>query len=188
VQGRRDALVLEHLSLADGIARAIARSLPPSFDLDDLIATGYEALLHAATRYRPAAHNGTPFAAYARQRIRGAILDTLRAGRYAENVRPGIEFLDPEADDDGRVESDALTRIATQPGWEQEIDWARKKRRVADAMTWLPAEQRRVLALYYAPAEPTFAEVGAAMGMHEWQAIRRHHAAIRALRARLKAA
>ena len=73
----RDALVIAHAGLVVAIARRLKSRLPPSFDLDDLIGVGNIALLQAATRYRPGDHAGTPFSVYARQRIRGAMLDSV---------------------------------------------------------------------------------------------------------------
>jgi RNA polymerase sigma factor for flagellar operon FliA len=58
------------------IAMRIARRLPQSVDLDDLINAGTVGLMEALDRYQP---NGNPkFEAYAEFRIKGAILDELR--------------------------------------------------------------------------------------------------------------
>lgn len=76
---RRDELIESHLDLVPQIARSIAGSLPATIELDDLIGAGNVGLLKAATNYNPKLHNNTPFSAYARPVIRGAILDsTLR--------------------------------------------------------------------------------------------------------------
>ena len=58
------------------IAMRIARRLPQSVDLDDLINAGTVGLMEALDRYQP---DGNPrFEAYAEFRVKGAILDELR--------------------------------------------------------------------------------------------------------------
>jgi len=71
----RDQRVSDHLYLVRPIARTI-RARVPGVDLDDLVAYGTEGLLGAASRFDSA--RGVPFAAFARPRIRGAIVDGIR--------------------------------------------------------------------------------------------------------------
>jgi RNA polymerase sigma factor for flagellar operon FliA len=72
----RNALVVEHLGLVKSIARRLAQRVPAQVDVNDLISVGMVGLIDAAGRYRPSV--GAPFEAYARQRIHGAMLDSLR--------------------------------------------------------------------------------------------------------------
>jgi RNA polymerase sigma factor for flagellar operon FliA len=75
-QEQRDAIVLEHLSLVKAIAIRVHESLPVHVDLDDLIHAGVMGLFDAVTKY-----DGTKnviFHSYAKHRIKGAILDSLR--------------------------------------------------------------------------------------------------------------
>jgi RNA polymerase sigma factor (sigma-70 family) len=134
VRERRDALVAEHLPLVQAIAHSVSRGLPPSFDLDDLVAEGNLALIKCATRYRPAAHGGAPFAAYARNRIRGAIIDKVRRRHYAENTRPSIDDVSP---------------ASCAPAVEISIDRIRQARRVRDAIAFLPEDQRKLIVTRY---------------------------------------
>jgi RNA polymerase sigma factor (sigma-70 family) len=87
---QRNALVEAHLHLVPPIAHRIALGLPPSFDIDDLLAAGYLALIHAATRYRPREHGGAPFSAFARPAIRGAMKNLFRRQHWEENTRPPL--------------------------------------------------------------------------------------------------
>lgn len=73
---RRDELVIEHLPLVSAIAAHVQRSLPVHTELDDLVHAGMLGLIDAATKYR--ADKNVAFATYAKHRIRGAILDSLR--------------------------------------------------------------------------------------------------------------
>lgn len=73
----RNNLVLRHYTLVQRIARQIHSRLPQSVELDDLISVGVVGLIESIARYNPT--RGVPFDTYARHRIRGAILDALRA-------------------------------------------------------------------------------------------------------------
>jgi len=70
----RDALVLEHLPLADSIAAAAARRLFPLVEREDLIQVAREALVRSAPRCRA----GEPAAPYLRCCISGALQHHLR--------------------------------------------------------------------------------------------------------------
>ncbi len=70
----RDALVLEHLPLADAIASVMARRLFPLVEREDLIQVAREALVRSAPRCRA----GEPPAPYLRRCISGALQHHLR--------------------------------------------------------------------------------------------------------------
>jgi len=72
----RDALIHRHLPLVRRVARRHAGRLPTGVELDDLVSWGTFGLLAAVARYQPSRE--ALFPAYARFRIRGAILDQLR--------------------------------------------------------------------------------------------------------------
>jgi RNA polymerase sigma factor FliA len=73
---RRDELVLQHLPLVRAIAVSMHKRLPVQVDLDDMIQAGILGLLRAASKYD--SEKKIAFSAYAKYRIRGAILDSLR--------------------------------------------------------------------------------------------------------------
>ncbi len=73
----RAALVTRGLPLVRRMAYRMARRLPPSVDVGDLIGAGNEGLVRAAASYDPTA--AAKFESYAQRRIRGAILDELRS-------------------------------------------------------------------------------------------------------------
>jgi RNA polymerase sigma factor for flagellar operon FliA len=72
----RDRLVMAHTDLVKALAHRLAHRLPPQVEVSDLIGVGVLGLIDAATRYKPAL--GVPFDAFARRRIQGAMLDSLR--------------------------------------------------------------------------------------------------------------
>jgi RNA polymerase sigma factor for flagellar operon FliA len=73
----RKQRILSHLSLVHKEAHRVARRLPDCVDVDDLISAGYLGLLSAGDRFEPS--RGLSFGAFAYHRVRGAILDELRA-------------------------------------------------------------------------------------------------------------
>lgn len=73
---RRDALVLENLNLVKAIALRVHENLPVHVELDDLVNSGILGLFDAATRFD--AEKQVSFSSYAKHRIKGAILDSLR--------------------------------------------------------------------------------------------------------------
>jgi RNA polymerase sigma factor for flagellar operon FliA len=78
---RRDELIVEHLSLVTAIAAHVQRSLPVHVELDDLVHAGMMGLVEAATKYQEG--TDVAFPAYAKHRIRGAILDGMRQDDWA---------------------------------------------------------------------------------------------------------
>src|ERR1700733_13451150 len=75
-QARRDRVVLEHLPLVKAIAVRVHENLPVHVDLDDLIHAGILGLFDAANKFNP--EKQVAFSSYAKHRIKGAILDSLR--------------------------------------------------------------------------------------------------------------
>src|SRR5690242_13541055 len=80
-QEQRDQIVLDHLSLVKAIAIRVHESLPVHVDLDDLIHAGVMGLFDAVTKYDGA--KNVAFHSYAKHRIKGAILDSLRESDWA---------------------------------------------------------------------------------------------------------
>lgn len=72
----RDRVVLENLPLVKAIAIRVHESLPVHVELDDLIHAGILGLFDAATKYNP--YKQVAFSSYAKHRIKGAMLDSLR--------------------------------------------------------------------------------------------------------------
>jgi RNA polymerase sigma factor for flagellar operon FliA len=72
----RDQIVLDHLKLVKAIAVRVHENLPVHVDLDDLVHAGVMGLFDAANKYNP--DKKVVFHSYAKYRIKGAILDSLR--------------------------------------------------------------------------------------------------------------
>lgn len=68
--------VIDHIDLVRRVALHLKARLPNQFELDDLIQAGTLGLIEAAQSFD--ANKGVAFEAFARQRIRGSILDEVR--------------------------------------------------------------------------------------------------------------
>lgn len=73
----RELLIQNYLGLVRLVAGRLAIGLPQHVDKDDLISNGFFGLLDAIERFDPI--RGIKFETYAVARIRGAILDAIRA-------------------------------------------------------------------------------------------------------------
>jgi RNA polymerase sigma factor for flagellar operon FliA len=74
---KKEELILEYASVIKYIAQRIATRLPPHISVDDLMNAGVIGLIDAIEKYDPSRDN--TFKTYAEFRIRGAMLDELRA-------------------------------------------------------------------------------------------------------------
>src|SRR5271154_3924723 len=89
----KEKLILEYAPLIKFIAQKIAVRLPSNIELDDLISSGVIGLMDAIEKYDPTRDN--KFKTYAEFRIRGAILDELRAQDWVpRSVRDKAKMLD----------------------------------------------------------------------------------------------
>ena len=73
----RDELIVSHLPLVKFLVGKIASQLPPHLDREDLMSAAIVGLITAAERFDP--NRGVQFKTFVEQRIRGTIMDELRA-------------------------------------------------------------------------------------------------------------
>ena len=89
----RDALIVKHLPLVKAIAGRIRDNLPVQVEVDDLIHAGILGLFDAVEKYNPG--KNVVFHLYAKHRIRGAILDSLRQLDWASrDLRKRFKFIE----------------------------------------------------------------------------------------------
>jgi RNA polymerase sigma factor for flagellar operon FliA len=117
----RDRIVLEHLPLVKSIAVRVHENLPVHVDVDDLFHAGVMGLFDAAVKYNP--DKKVVFSAYAKHRIKGAILDSLRqldwASRDQRRRQKQIESTTRELTSRlGRIPTD--TEVAGSMGFDSE--------------------------------------------------------------------
>ncbi|HVZ87661.1 MAG TPA: sigma-70 family RNA polymerase sigma factor [Polyangia bacterium] len=105
-------LVEKHLSLVQGIARKLKKTLGASIEIDDLVGYGSKGLVEAAERFDP--KHGVAFSTFAYYRIRGAMYDGLRSmgwysradyARYRAEERAN-EYLRNRADREGVAQAE----------------------------------------------------------------------------------
>ena len=113
----RERLLLEHLPQVKYIARRIHDRLPAQVPLDDLIHAGVVGLIDAVEKFDPS--KNVQLKSYAKFRIRGAILDSLRemdwSPRHLRRQARRIE----EAHRDLKLR---LGRVATEPELAKELE------------------------------------------------------------------
>ncbi|MGE4234010.1 MAG: sigma-70 family RNA polymerase sigma factor [Bacteriovoracia bacterium] len=91
--GTREEIIIEYSPLIRYIAQKIAARLPANIDIDDLISAGVIGLMDAIEKYDSSRDN--KFKTYAEFRIRGAILDELRAQDWVpRSVREKAKMLE----------------------------------------------------------------------------------------------
>lgn len=89
----RDRLVVHYTALVSAVAHRVARGLPSYVEHADLVQSGVFGLIDAVERFDP--ERCPRFESYAAQRIRGAILDELRAQDWVpRSVRGRVRELE----------------------------------------------------------------------------------------------
>ena len=89
----RDRLVLQYSPLVKYVAGRVRSGLPPSVDQNDLVSDGVIGLMDAIDKFDP--ERGLQFQTYAVSRIRGAIVDGLRASDWVpRSVREKVRDID----------------------------------------------------------------------------------------------
>ena len=89
----KDEIIVEYAPFIKYIARKIAARLPNNIELDDLISCGVIGLMDAIEKFDPNRDN--KFKTYAEFRIRGAILDELRAQDWVpRSIRDKAKLLE----------------------------------------------------------------------------------------------
>lgn len=76
-ESKREELIMEYTPLVKFIAHRIAAKLPSHIEIDDLFNSGVLGLMDAMEKFDPS--RGIQFKTFAEFRIKGAILDDLRA-------------------------------------------------------------------------------------------------------------
>ena len=76
----RDKLVVHYAPMVNSIAGKISAGLPKNVETDDLVGYGIFGLIDAVTKFDP--DRGFKFSTYATFRIKGAIVDGLRANDW----------------------------------------------------------------------------------------------------------
>jgi RNA polymerase sigma factor FliA len=185
-------LVEENLELVDKIVRGMLRRLPSHIDKADLIQQGRIGLMEAARRYDPT--SAATFKTFATYRIRGEIIDGLRAhsqGRPAEaGWNESVESIGEGAasssgdEVSGFVSSvKALStafELATSTG-DNPLEESLEKTTLWTAVGRLPERERHVCELLY-KMDMTMQDIANLMGTSKASVSRLHKRALERLR------
>ena len=124
----RDALITHYAPLVTQVATRMIGRLPDTVELADLVSYGTFGLIDAVEKFEPA--RGFKFETYAGQRIRGAIIDELRAADWVpRSVRSKARTVEHA--------TRALEQSLLRPVTDEDI---------ADHLGWHTAEVRTVRA------------------------------------------
>lgn len=89
----RDRLIEKYAPFVKYIAGRVVMNLPPNVEFDDLVGYGVFGLIDAIEKYDPS--RNIKFKTYAHQRIRGAMIDELRAIDWTpRSVRQKVKLLE----------------------------------------------------------------------------------------------
>jgi RNA polymerase sigma factor for flagellar operon FliA len=186
-------LVEENLELVDKIVRGMLRRLPSHIDKADLVQQGRIGLMEAARRYDPT--SAASFKTFATYRIRGEIIDGLRAhsqGRPAEaGWNESVESIGENAsstsggdDVSGFISSvKALStafELATSTS-ENPLEESLEKTTLWTAVGRLPERERHVCELLY-KMDMTMQDIANLMGTSKASVSRLHKRALERLR------
>ncbi len=109
---KRQELIVKYTPLIKYIANRIAIRLPSHIDIEDIVNTGVLGLMDAIEKFDPT--RGVKFETYAEFRIKGAILDELRALDWVpRSVRKIATWLD--------TANAALEKKLGRPAYDEEL-------------------------------------------------------------------
>src|SRR4051812_29677761 len=137
------------MHIVQPIAEGIHGMRPPSFDVQDMVQTGYLALIRAAESFD--ASTGTPFEAWARLKVRGAIIDSTRRKAYRDSTHAGIEDWHMEMAD-------------SRPTAEESMIEGERVKSIRECVEQLPEQQKMVIISRYQHGE-TLGKIGRRNGM-----------------------
>lgn len=98
----RDGLIVQYIYLVRYVVGRVKVSLPASISIEDITGYGVEGLINAVERFSP--QKNTRFETYALIRVRGAILDRIRAEDFLprsvrkkiKDIKQATEYLKQE--------------------------------------------------------------------------------------------
>jgi RNA polymerase sigma factor for flagellar operon FliA len=180
-------IVTQHLHLVHGVVHRLARRLPPNVERDDLVAAGTFGLVEALRRNR--GDEGATFAWYARTRIRGAVVDELRAQDWLSRRARDRATSDKAAGGAGTafvsLEEAGLAaesgELASSADPAAEAEAKSDRRALSRALERLPERERQVITMHYFEGAK-LKTIGVSLGVSEPRVSQLHARAIAQLR------
>jgi RNA polymerase sigma factor for flagellar operon FliA len=164
-----------HLPLVHQVVGQLCRRLPANVQRDDLLSAGVFGLVDSLCRR--GGDDGDGFEIYARVRIRGAVVDELRAQDWlSRRARDAVSG--PDAQAQGKIApicvslsdlttvEDAIDMRAANDSPEDRMVARLDQRALVRALERLPERERTVVAMYYFEGRK-LREIGAAFAISE---------------------
>lgn len=182
----RDQLITQHLYLVRGIANRLHLQVPRHVEKNDLISAGMLGLIDAAARYQ--AERKTYFPVYARQRIRGAMLDYMRAQSWIP--RAAYQKLRAEEPDTLRFRSsgvciEGLDMAACTAPPDTDIAEHQLRAVMGGLVRLLPERDQAILLLHYLH-QRTMRDISKDLNLSEGRISQLHNAALGKLKKMLE--
>ncbi|WP_437671362.1 sigma-70 family RNA polymerase sigma factor [Sorangium sp. So ce131] len=190
----RPEVLKGYLPLVRKLVRQVARHLPPNVQRDDLLGAGLLGLVDSIRKN--GGSDGETFAGYAKLRIRGAIVDELRAQDWlSRRAREAVE-----AGAAGKVGAGTVfVSLSEVTPTEESVHMSGEddpieamaaratQRALAGAIAQLPERERRVIGMYYFEGAK-LKDIGAELGVGEPRVSQLHTRALGMLRGLLSQA
>ncbi len=187
----RPEVLKGYFPLVRKLVRQVSRHLPPNVQRDDLLSAGMLGLVDSLRKN--GGSDGETFAGYAKLRIRGAIVDELRAQDWlSRRAREAVE-----AEAAGKVggatvfvslsEVTPTEESAHMSGGDDPIEVIAAqatRRALSFAIAQLPERERRVIGMYYFEGAK-LKDIGAELGVGEPRVSQLHTRALGMLRGML---
>ncbi|AUX46010.1 RNA polymerase sigma factor [Sorangium cellulosum] len=193
----RPEVLQGYFPLVRKLVRQVARHLPPNVQRDDLLGAGLLGLVDSL-RKNGGSSDGETFAGYAKLRIRGAIVDELRAQDWLS--RRAREAVEAEAEAAGKVGAGTVfVSLSEVTPTEESVHMSGEddpieamaaratQRALAGAIAQLPERERRVIGMYYFEGAK-LKDIGAELGVGEPRVSQLHTRALGMLRGLLSQA
>ena len=195
----RDTLIVQYIYLIRYVVGRVKVTLPATISVEDIAGYGVEGLINAIERYSP--QKNTRFETYALIRIRGAILDRIRAQDFLprsvrkkiKDIKAAQEYLkqelgrmptttevanylqmDPDKVSQIMSEDMTITSIYEKRGsTDEHAEEKNVKHELERALQRLPERERIIMVLYY-QENMTLKEIGETINMSESRVCQLH--------------
>jgi len=159
------------------LAARVLSKLPGNsgIEMADLVQAGNVGLIQASRTFSPAC--GAHLAGYARFRIRGEMLDTVR--RHSSHGRAGVVVQGSTSDDGSDLEG--MIPASSEAAPDQILTRNERQEILDQEVSRLPARHQAVVRLRYA-RELSLREIGSTLHVHESRASQLHRSALDRLR------
>ncbi|WP_437903507.1 sigma-70 family RNA polymerase sigma factor [Sorangium sp. So ce327] len=187
----RPEVLQGYFPLVRKLVRQVSRHLPPNVQRDDLLSAGMLGLVDSLRKN--GGSDGETFAGYAKLRIRGAIVDELRAQDWLS--RRAREAVEAEAASRASGATVFVSLSEVTPTEEsvhmsgeddpiEAISAQATRRALSFAIAQLPERERRVIGMYYFEGAK-LKDIGAELGIGEPRVSQLHTRALGMLRGML---